>query len=632
MEKWLESVYSDSSQYYVSNPIPSIGETIRISIRMYEDSPIKSVFFKYLPNGAHNLIEMHQERVENGLAYYSCDVFVNEELLRYQFYLVTDTAIYYYTQKEITTYVPDHTYDFKILANYQQPKWVKGAVFYQIFPDRFHNGNEANDVQDGEYTFDGHSTTKVKDWNTPAAPYEEGFCLDFYGGDLEGVTAKIPYLQRLGVTAIYLNPIFYAATNHKYDCLDYFTVDPHFGGDKALQELSEKLHENDMQLIVDISINHTGTAHKWFNKNGEFFDLSEGAYNNKDSKERQYYFFDDETNQYDAWFNVETLPTLNYTSDELREEIYRGEDSVLKKWLKPPFSIDGWRFDVADVMARNNEIQLHHEVWPEIRKSIKETNPEAYILAEDWGDCAEFLEGDEWDSPMNYFGCGRPVRQFVGEPDLFNMRNEALINVKYKMTAKDLAARITEHLSKLPTVIQEVQFNLFDSHDVSRLHNHPNVKWEEYRGATAMLFTLPGATNMYYGDEAGIDGNTEFTIGCRYPMPWGTDFEQSEYYNLYQTLAHLKQENEAFIDGGFKIISSNDYVFAYARFTDKQAWITVCSTDSETREVVIPIKAYGKSTFDKTSDVFEYELTHSINPDGDLVLTVPAHTSYLFEL
>ena len=472
MEKWLESVHSDGTAAFVSNPAPKLFETVTVRIRMYEDAPVKYVFLRYVPNGAERLLEMHTAKKEHGFVYYEVPLQINENRVQYQFYLVCEDVVYFYTQKEITTYVPDQTYDFVLLADYVQPEWVKEAVFYQIFPERFCNGDPSNDVKTGEYSQSGFPTIAMDSWDAKPLTYQEGHCLDFYGGDLQGVKEKIPYLKELGVTAVYLNPIFIAPSVHKYDCLDYFHVDPHFGGDEALAELSAALHENGMKLILDISINHTGSDHKWFNRDGIWFDKSVGAYNNPDSKERGYYFFG-QNNTYHGWFGVETLPTLNYTSESLREVIYRAEDSVLKKWLKPPYSIDGWRFDVADVFARNDAVQLDHELWPEIRKSIRDVNPQAYILAEHWRDCAEYMQGDEWDSPMNYYGCGRVIRQFLGEPDLFMARNEILASVPYKMTAQDVKNRVMEHLAKLPYALWENQFNLFDSHDVSRLHNNP---------------------------------------------------------------------------------------------------------------------------------------------------------------
>lgn len=632
MPDWLESVYSDGSEFFATPAIPSIGDTVHIRIRMYADAPVKHVILRYLLNGVERLEKMELEEQERWLRYYGCSIVIREKVFAYQFYLVCEDQIYYYTQKDITTYIPDHTYDFRILAGYEQPAWVKGAVFYQIFPDRFCNGNPDNDVRTGEYAFNGFTTMKIEEWNRPAPAYAEGHCLDFYGGDLEGVRSKIPYLKELGVNAVYLNPIFYAATVHRYDCLDYFQVDPHLGGGQALQELSRELHENGMKLILDVSINHTGTAHKWFNKEGLFFDRSTGAYHNPDAEERGYYFFREGTDEYLCWAGVDTLPTLNYTSGRLRDILYRNEDSVLKKWLKAPYDIDGWRFDVADVMARNNEIQLAHEVWPQIRKSIKEQKKDAYILAEDWGDCAEYLRGNEWDSPMNYFGCARPVRQFVGEVDLFHAHIEELRQVNYRPSAKDTAERIREHLMKLPFCIRQVQFNLLDSHDAPRLHNNPAVSEAGYQCALLILFTLPGAASIYYGDEAGIDGRTEDVEGCRYSMPWDKNFKQEAKYQLYHTLARLRQGNPAFSDGGLQFFHEQGRVLGFARFYGGEVYLTVCSMDESGQKVRLPLKAYGKDSLSSDRDCLGQELEILSEEDGEVEIRIGAYESFLIKV
>ena len=628
MEKWLESVYSDGTEEFVSNPKPKLFETVKVRIRMYEDAPVQHVLLRSNPNGEEHCAEMQVIKTEHGLKYYEAELKVTEKRMPYQFYLVCEDVVYFYTQKEITTYVPDLTYDFVLLTDYEQPEWVKDAVFYQIFPERFCNGDESNDVQNGEYSRDGHPTIKMKNWDDPALTYQEGFCLDFYGGDLQGVKEKIPYLKELGVTAVYLNPIFAAPSVHKYDCLDYFHVDPHFGGDEALAELSAALHENGMKLILDISINHTGIDHKWFNKDGIWFDKSQGAYNNPDSPERAYYFFG-ENNSYLGWLGVETLPTLNYTSEALREVIYRAEDSVIKKWLKPPYSIDGWRFDVANIMGRKDELQLSHELWPEIRKSIKEVNPQAYILAEEWGDCGAYLQGSEWDSPMNYYGCGRVIRQFLGEPDLFMSRNPILRNVPYKMTAADVKNRVMEHLAKMPYALQENQFNLFDSHDVSRLHNNPKVHPEEYRGAVIFQFMLPGAASIYYGDEAGVDGVLYSNEGCRYPMPWNKDFKNSEMYKLNQTMAHMKHQHKALRSGGMKFLYAEGNVVAIARFCGDEVFVGILSTEDKDVTIQLPLGAVGARA--PKREIFGKELEFNTLDETSIELTVKAHQAYFME-
>lgn len=630
MEQWLESVYSDGSSDFVSDPQPHLFETVTVRIRMYEDAPVRHVFLRTTPNGAQRLLECRKEKTVNGLTYFAAQLRMTENRMHYQFYLVCDKVIYYYTQKEITTYIPGHAFDFVLLADYRQPSWVKESVFYQIFPERFCNGDPENDVRTGEYRYDGHGTVHMDPWEQEPLPFSQGFAMDFFGGDLEGVRKKIPYLKELGVNAVYLNPIFCAPSTHKYDCMDYEHVDPHFGGDQALEALSEALHENGMRLILDISINHTGAEHKWFNRGGVFWDESEGAYHNPESEERNWYFFG-ENNRYLGWAGVQSLPVLNYTSLSLREKVYQGKDSVLRKWLRKPYSIDGWRFDVADVFARKDEIQLSHELWPQIRRAIREENPDAYILAEDWGDCAEYLQGKEWDSPMNYFGCGRVLRQFLGLPDLFHARHEELRNVPYRMRAEDVRGRIMEHLAGLPFCIWQNQFNLIDSHDVPRVHNSADVNRDEYLGAVVLQFMLVGAPSIYYGDEVLIDGRTQGDEGFRYPMPWSEiPGRAPEVYANYRRLAHLKRESRAMREGGMKFLYAQGSAVALARFYGDEVLVGVMSVGDEAQEIRLPLGSVGAACPAEGTDLLGRPVCWRFLDDRSILLRLEAHQYNLF--
>lgn len=626
MNEILESIFSDGSSLFVSNPLPSKGERITIYIRHLHTTDDIKLYLRTKIDGAEQVFPMKYHSTSKNLDYYSVDITCYENCLHYVFYILFEGRIYFYNQKGITDYLPSEAFDFRILYDYEQPEWVKSSVFYQIFPDRFCNGDPNNDVQTDEYTFEGYPT-KHRDWEDRVLPYEEGHCLDFYGGDLKGIEDKIPYLKELGVTALYLNPIFFAATTHRYDCLDYFMVDPHLGGDEALIKLTEALHQNGMKIILDVSINHTGTANRWFNKDAVFFPKNEGAYNNPDSKERKYYFFD-EHNRYKSWHDVSSLPTLNYTSAELRKKIFEGEDCLVKKWLLPPYHIDGWRFDVADVMARNKELQLHHEVWPAIRKSIKQVHPQAYILGEDWTDCTEFLNGNEWDSAMNYYGVASPIRAFIGVGDALLSRyfNKNVNAADAKMTKN----RIIEYYARLPYVIVENQFNLLDSHDIDRLHNNKDVSFDDYKTAVIALFIATGAPSIYYGDEATIDGRKS-NEGCRYPMPWKKNYQTSLQYQLYQTLAHLKLNEKALKYGSYQLMDVEEDILLWIRFTKEEGIIGILSRNQSSKKISIPIHYFGFTSLVGDKDLLGTKI--KVQQDKlSLNIVVEPHTSLLIKV
>lgn len=630
--KWQDSVYSDGSIQYVSNPTPKIGEKVSVAIRVWESASIQCAFLRFKQDGLEFLEEMEPVQKEDGFVYYQCEITINSECMNYHFYLVKENEIFYYNQKGICTYVPDETFDFKILADYIQPDWVKGSVFYQIFPDRFYNGNAKLDVKDGEYSFCDKPVQNITHWNEEPKEFSEAFCLDFYGGDLPGIMEKIPYLQELGVNGLYVNPIFSAATVHKYDCMDYFHVDKHLGGDEALAQLCETLHEKEMKLILDISINHTGMAHKWFNREGTIFPKEEGAYANPDCLEREFYYFE-EDGTYGCYANVPTLPKLNYGSARLRDILYQGKDSVLRKWLKPPYNIDGWRFDVAATTGQYKKDHYQHEIWPKIRNAIKETKEKAYILAEDWNDGSEYLQGNEWDAIMNFFGCGRPVRDYVGQLDFRHRRKEKLRCVKPNPSAKALAERIQSFFGKLPFVIQENQFNMLDCHDISRLHNHWEISFAQYEMAVYLLYILPGCVCIYYGDEIGLPGRTDSSEGCRYPMDWRVDYTENPYFKLYQSMNRIKQRSRALRTGSFKILSTEGAVFACARFNREEVYLVVTSMEERERKwIELPIPIFGDKFYMADTDIKGEKLSYEKQEDGSVWLEVPPRKGYFIKL
>lgn len=595
MKKILNTIYHDSTINYVSNSYPKLKEKIELKIRMKKNDKVTGVYIRYRKLGEEVIQKMQYAYEKNNLVYYKVNVVCHEELFSYYFNITTKDSIFYYNQSGFHDYRIGNSNNFKILVGYNAPRWMHNTVFYQIIPDRFKNGKPEITIKEGEYTYQGFQPINMK-WEEVPYQWDKAHCMDFYGGDFYGVIEKLDYLQDLGVNAIYFNPIFISPTIHKYDALDYFEIDPSLGGEEGLAKLCDEIHKRNMKIILDISINHTSSSSKWFNMDGLFYDKSIGAYNNPNSKEREYYFIN-EDGSYEAWAGVKTMPSLNYNSQSLRNIIYRDENSVLKKYLKAPFNIDGWRFDVADVMARNEKVNVYEEVWTEINKEIKSVNKNALILAEEWQDAPEMYNGNRWDSTMNYFSSTLPIREFAGEKDIFNARNQDLAMIDYNFNAEQLKNRLTQTFEVLPSQIQYQMFNLIDSHDITRLYNNPKVDIDVYKGAVITLFGLPGAVNVYYGDEKYLDGEMHSIEGARYPMDWSEKLpaKKQEIFEMYKTLSHLKSQNSAFGFGGFKVVYAKGDVFAFSRFTEDEAYIFIWSKSSKVEKINIDLSFFGLS-------------------------------------
>lgn len=590
MRDWKEMVFSDVSRDYVSNVRPKLGEMVFVQLRLGKNHPVQRVLLWTIINGDGHWQEMKKAHTTHSFEYYQTELRVNEPYKQYRFVLVTSDRVWYYTRQGIVDYPPTEDHDFVLLAQDDIPDWVCRGTFYHIFPDRFARG-EQRPLK--PYTYHGF-TAREMPWEAKPLPYREAGCMDFYMGDLEGIRQKIPYLKSLGVTALYLNPIFEAPTTHRYDCVDYTRVDEKLGGNTALIRLSEALHEEGMRLILDISINHTGKNHHWFQK----------AAADPFCEERGFYYFDEQGN-YLSWYNIPTLPQLNYHSEKLREKIYRATDSILQMYLRAPYFIDGWRFDVGNQTARRDADQMGHELFSEIREALKSVRKDIYLIGEHWEDNITYHLGNEWDGAMNYFASLRPLRFFAGEMDHF-LKPKLPIGFQGKRgTARSIASQILQHYTRLPNPLVHTQFNLLDSHDIIRFHNQVGLfRRDWYRGMISAGFLLPGTFSIYYGDEILLDGDTQAIEGCRYPMVWDENRWDKEVFSWYQRLAHWKKESIALQEGSFKVLYADEDVLVLARFTMEEGWLLALSNGDESREVLVDLACLGVEEGQKLSSMW----------------------------
>lgn len=628
-----EALFCDGSRWYVSPQEPGCNQMVTLRFRTAKED---AVCVRLVVG--EDKYNMHKEFSEGGFDYYVKDWRLGSEPLIYCFEISDREQTCYYNRCGISE-VRSDIYNFRIVPGFSTPEWAKGAVMYQIYTDRFCNGDPSNDVEDNEYYYIGGYSRKVTDWSK----YPDVMGVrEFYGGDLKGVMDKLDYLQGLGVETIYFNPLFVSPSNHKYDIQDYDYIDPHFGvieqdGGEVLADgdrenvhatkfqkrvtdirnleasnelfikLVEEIHRRGMKVILDGVFNHCGSFNKWMDRERVYENqenYAPGAYISSKSPYRNYFRFleGDDTRWpynscYDGWWSHDTLPKLNYEgSKELEEYILQ----VGRKWVSPPFNADGWRLDVAADLGYSSE--YNHRFWKKFRQAVKEANPEALILAEHYGDPSSWLAGDEWDSVMNYDAFMEPVTWFLTgmEKHSDESNDELLGNPEHFVNA------MNHFMSRMPVPSLEVAMNELSNHDHSRFLTRTNrvvgrtadkgpkaaeenVNVAVMREAVIMQMTWVGAPTLYYGDEAGLCGFTD--PDNRRTYPWGK--ENQELIEFHRKMIWIHKNSQALRNGSLLMLCSEYNVLAYGRFTEDEQIAVIINNRDELAEVTVPVWRIG---------------------------------------
>ena len=493
------------------------------------------------------------------------------------------------------------------------PDWVQDAIFYQIFPDRFAR-SERN--PSGKLPFES--------WDSP--PTGHGF----KGGDLYGIVEKLDYLKELGITALYLNPIFASASNHRYHTYDFYNVDPLLGGNDALRLLLDEAHKRKMRVVLDGVFNHASRGFWQFHhvlecgdaspyKDWFFFDPERlggkkhwGAYPSPHEQKLLHHEDSITAIGYRGWWNLPALPKFNTNSPAARNFLF----NVAEHWIK--FGADGWRLDVATDIDDDS-------FWQEFRKRIRKLNPEAYIVAEIWHESQRWLQGDQFDAIMNYDVTKPCLGFFPGKHlDLKVLHQQSNYHgIQQPIDAHEFANRIDHNLNLYKHDITYAQLNLLDSHDTPRFLSCAGGDKNALKLAWLFLFAYPGAPCIYYGDEIGVDGKHD--PDCRKSFSWDERKWDKDLRGYAKDVIALRTKNAALRRGDFTRLWSADGVYAFSRALDGQRLIVAlnASESPQQSEVRYEAKKNPKAIFGDVSNV-------SVQ-DGRVKFTIPARSGVVLK-
>ncbi|MDR9827339.1 maltodextrin glucosidase [Vibrio sp. FNV 38] len=529
--------------------------TLTITLVSDKTTPYCKVLLRHEPDNEEHFSELSVVKETAQLRFWQTkfDLRHDQPLNHYAFKLLLEKKQYWLSAFGVSTRVPGLEKHFKINPDHQPPEWVKEQVFYQIFPDRFANGKPAISTQNDEYKIaDTSKTVVAKTWGEPVDDHSGNGGYEFYGGDLYGVENKLDYLQDLGITTLYLNPIFAAPSNHRYDTMDYYNIDTHLGTNEDFAALCDEIHQRDMKVILDAVFNHTSTEHPWFNRLG--WHQEAGAYQSSQSCYRDYYFFTGESNQYIGWKGVSSLPVLNFDHSAVRDAIYQSEDAIIKHWLKPPYNIDGWRFDVIHMLGEGEGAKNNAHYVKSFRESAKAVNADSYILGEHFFEASSWLQGEQEDGSMNYYGFAHPLRALLANRDI------ALDPISINML--EFRDWLAEARAKIPWENQLAQLNQLDSHDTPRFFTLLNEDETLFRIAATFLFTYVGTPCLYYGTEIGMLGGSD--PDNRRCMDWDK-VKQSSLLPFFKQLITLRKTRPALQHGSLIELYCDAQCFVFAR-------------------------------------------------------------------
>jgi len=542
--------HHDGSALYVSSEAPRLGGTVRLRLRVpHAWGRALRVLVRSNPDREPRFDEAAPLHDDGRALWWEAEVVVENPVHGYRWLLeAEDGSLVWLSAAGPSAVEPRDVDDFRLVAGPPPPSWARRSVMYQVFPDRFARSKAA-------------AARELPAWAEPAAwddPVDGDrahTAVQLYGGDLAGIEEHLDHLVRLGTDLLYLTPFFPARSSHRYDALSFDEVDPLLGGDEALVSLVAACHARGIRVIGDLTTNHSGDAHEWFR----------AAYGRPEAPEGGFYLWlNDEHTAYQSWLGVPSLPKLDWRSPELRRRFVDGPDSVVAKYLRPPYSLDGWRIDVANMSGRFRDLDLNAELRQTIRRTMAAVNEDTLLIAESTNDAAPDFPGDAWHGAMSYAAFTRPLWNWLGVPGTPAGGGLGLaLGRTADWGGDDFVAAYTSFSAAFPWRVRLQNLVALDTHDTPRFATVAREGCVPV--AVGLSMTLPGIPLVWAGAEfglGGVDGEDS-----RQPMPWTRPAtpEVIERLGLYRRLIALRRAHPVLADGGLRWLAADDDAIAFVR-------------------------------------------------------------------
>lgn len=553
--------HHDGSAAYLANEAPQLGERVSVRLRVPASFSATDVHVRSVSDGEPHYdmaSVVETESGEGGAVWWEGEVRAVNPVTPYRFLLETPAGPRWVNGRGTSPIDVADRDDFVLSTHQPPPAWLADAVAYQVFPDRFARSAASLDARpvpvDGDWPIESS-------WDDPIDPDWKQSVRQLYRGDLAGVRERLDHLARVGVNLLYLTPVFPGRSSHRYDASTFDEVDPVLGGDAALAALTDAAHARGIRVIGDLTTNHSGEHHRWF----------QAAQADAGSAEASYYTFRHHPHDYVAWFDVPSLPKFDLRSPALRDRLVRGADSIAGRWLAGESGLDGWRIDVANMTGRLGDVDANHDVFRDVRATMRDVKPDAWLVAEHCYDATTDLAGDGWHGVMAYSWFTRPVWSWLARSD---SRLMGVPGPLPRIGGDGFAATQQALTAGVPWRSVWASMTLLDSHDTARFASVAPSP-EHHLVAAGLLLTSVGVPMLFAGDEVGVTGDD--TNLARQPFPWDESRWDRRLFDAFRDLIAVRRSSDALRRGGLRFVAAGADAVAFVRETADEQVLVLAS-------------------------------------------------------